>query len=1196
MARLRFDAVKGALDAALDTGTTTISSPGLARLGTVASPNVALICLYGVDPNGNITSSENVYVTAHTAGSTFATITRAGDGTTAGQWVVGSQWTHGFGVADVTDILAQGGAVSSVNSKTGAVVLTYTDVGADVSGAASTVQAASLQKASNLSDVASTATARTNLGLGTAATQASTAFDAAGAAAAVLSTSAQKANNLSDLASTPTARTNLGLGSSAITSSSVLNVLDYGVVNDAYLGAGGSLSSSTWTDSTGPFTSASVGKSFWVEDGSGVWFRTTIATYISSTQVTITATPATVDFQGVYIFGTDNSTALTSLWSTATTLANSGQAKPVYFPAGGYLFNTGILSRTTLAQSAIQILGGGLQQTTFYPINVSGTPGACVTTSMTDTAYWYSGPVNISTPKIAPVLDFAINGNLTGTGDIGIDHGPGIGGIYRAYVANFDQVPDTTYPTSGNAGGRGWRIRNLIVSGTTRYTEQTKFLAGCGVDKCFVGIEFDASTGTNSFEGTVFEDIQVRITEPGARAFMVRGSGTVSALLYHSTINANGTVGPGCSSEAGTFFRSKMALTSSNNLRLAVSTSSGGTSYTNYQQFSLALSSNTTVAISAGASIVIGGVYFTSPAYQAAGSSSINLIAPNASGTVSASTDVTLSYGLSGCPAIIGTTSGSVSGTVTSLPTSAGTNWRVQDGQIVNLVSPTTISATTTSSSNIVTLASGNTATVWQGCSVLIPGAGPSGGPLLTNVTKVLSSTTFQVATAATTAASAASGTVNVQQAFMVYGNVASGATSLTTYSVTASATFASGSFVELPPVGIVVGTPRPGVSNTTTDASRLVGSIVNWQVENSSSQATSILAYVAPFATMQYSGWVGSYLNNYPIVQAYGTFQTTAGTLAAGATAGLTNASSGIGIKGNATTPYDVFIPGGTASGAPSSGTHSLFEIVPDATGRIWICTAAGTPGTWVSVAPAQVQTVTVTASGSYAGTVPSWATTAEVRMVGGGGGGGGILSVTGFGGGGGGAAGTVVAKTLSVTGGGAYSGSVGAGGGGGAVSTSGTSGSSTTFIHNSTTYTATGGQAGNAGSTAASAGGIYGLASASTSAPSTGSGAPSSTVTTNQGPGPVPYGCSGGAAGYPQSGSVGGKGGDGGSSTGGSKNNGVNSTTSGTAGGNGESSSSTSPGGGGGGGGGGAFTGGTAGIGGNGGTGSVTIIFRAA
>ncbi|HWZ65821.1 MAG TPA: hypothetical protein VNX65_03410 [Patescibacteria group bacterium] len=50
----------------------------------------------------------------------------------------------------------------------------------------------------------------------------------------------------------------------------------------------------------------------------------------------------------------------------------------------------------------------------------------------------------------------------------------------------------------------------------------------------------------------------------------------------------------------------------------------------------------------------------------------------------------------------------------------------------------------------------------------------------------------------------------------------------------------------------------------------------------------------------------------------------------------------------------------GATASGAPASGTFAIGDFVIDQSGKMWVCTTAGTPGTWVQTGVPLETTVT--------------------------------------------------------------------------------------------------------------------------------------------------------------------------------------------------------------------------------------------
>lgn len=66
--------------------------------------------------------------------------------------------------------------------------------------------------------------------------------------------------------------------------------------------------------------------------------------------------------------------------------------------------------------------------------------------------------------------------------------------------------------------------------------------------------------------------------------------------------------------------------------------------------------------------------------------------------------------------------------------------------------------------------------------------------------------------------------------------------------------------------------------------------------------------------------------------------------------TSSLTAIAPGFSIQGiNSAVAAGTRIVGATTSGAPNSGTYLKGDVAIDQTGFLWICTAAGSPGTWV-------------------------------------------------------------------------------------------------------------------------------------------------------------------------------------------------------------------------------------------------------
>jgi hypothetical protein len=75
--------------------------------------------------------------------------------------------------------------------------------------------------------------------------------------------------------------------------------------------------------------------------------------------------------------------------------------------------------------------------------------------------------------------------------------------------------------------------------------------------------------------------------------------------------------------------------------------------------------------------------------------------------------------------------------------------------------------------------------------------------------------------------------------------------------------------------------------------------------------------------------------------------------------TGGVT--APGLALSGLTGSTSPIRFVGATASGAPTTGPHIVGDVSGDETGKLWYCTVAGTPGTFVQIGAAGAATVSV-------------------------------------------------------------------------------------------------------------------------------------------------------------------------------------------------------------------------------------------
>lgn len=146
-----------------------------------------------------------------------------------------------------------------------------------------------------------------------------------------------------------------------------VNAYNFGATGDAKMVTDAVLNGTTTvTSATAGFTADDVGKVIWgveASSGNARLSKTTIATYVNSTTITVSAS-ASGSYTGIYlIWGTDQTAALQAAFTEAKSLNEH-----LHVPAGGYIFSElpfdGNLASVGKASG---VIGDGSGSTIFYP-------------------------------------------------------------------------------------------------------------------------------------------------------------------------------------------------------------------------------------------------------------------------------------------------------------------------------------------------------------------------------------------------------------------------------------------------------------------------------------------------------------------------------------------------------------------------------------------------------------------------------------------------------------------------------------------------------------------------------------------------------------------------------------------------------------------------------------------------------------